>query len=133
MAAYTLACVKQSIAGCGGMSVYLLLRRDGASGILTSEHDGPTKEIEGYARAYDFTMRRLLLWMADMQSEDLYFEKNLSECVVKELVRKRREWTQAYKAKEQSFAGLNPHLTPAQAKDMFAEISMGFLPKTSEP
>jgi hypothetical protein len=58
-------------------------------------------------------MRRLLLWMADMQSEDLYFEKNLSEWVVKELIKKRREWTQAYKAKEQSFAGLNPHLTPA--------------------
>lgn len=91
LAAYTLACVKESIAGCGGMSVYLLLRKDGTSGVLTSEHDGPTKEIERYARVYDFTMRRLLLWMADMQGEDVYFEKNLSELVLKEIIEKRRE------------------------------------------
>jgi 20S proteasome alpha/beta subunit len=133
LAAYTLACVKESITGCGGMSVYLLLRKDGTSGVLTSEHDGPTKEIERYARVYDFTMRRLLLWMADMQGEDIYFEKNLSELVVKELIEKRREWTRAYKAKEQGFANVNPHLTPTQVKDMFAEISMGFPPKTSGP
>jgi hypothetical protein len=133
LAAYTLACVKEGIRGCGGMSVYLLLRKDGTSGVLTSEHDGPTKEIERYARVYDFMMRRLLLWMADMQGEDIYFEKNLSELVVKELIDKRREWTQAYKAKEQSFADVNPHLTPAQVKDMFADISMGVLPKTSAP
>jgi 20S proteasome alpha/beta subunit len=133
LAAYTLACVKESIAGCGGMSVYILLRKDGTSGVLTSEHDGPTKEIEKYARVYDFTMRRLLLWMADMQGEDVYFERNLSELVVKEIIGKRREWMQGYRAKEQGFADVNPHLTPAQVKDMFVDISMGFLPKPSVP
>jgi 20S proteasome alpha/beta subunit len=133
LAAYALACVKESISGCGGMSVYLLLRKDGTSGVLTSEHDGPTKEIERYARVYDFTMRRLLLWMAEMQGEDIYFEKNLSELVVKEIIDKRREWTEAYRAKEQGFADVNPHLTPAQAKEMFADISMGFPPKTPGP
>lgn len=126
LAAYALACVKESISGCGGMSVYLLLRRDGTSGVLTSEHDGPTKEIERYARAYDFTMRRLLLWMADMQGEDIYFERNLSELVVKEIIEKRRQWTQAYRAKEQAFADVNPHLTPAQVKDSLLIFLSGF-------
>jgi hypothetical protein len=31
---------------------------------------------------------------------------------------------QAYRAKEQGFADVNPHLTPAQGEEMFADISM---------
>ena len=68
-----------------------------------------------------------------MQGEDVYFERNLSELVVKEIIEKRRQWTQAYRAKEQAFADVNPHLTPAQVKDMFADISIGFPPKTPGP
>ncbi len=35
LAAYTLGSVKDSITGCGGMSIYVLLRNDGTVGVLT--------------------------------------------------------------------------------------------------
>jgi hypothetical protein len=116
LAAYTLGSVKDSISGCGGMSIYVLLRNDGSLGILTSEHDGATKEVEKYAKAFDFKIKRLLLWMADLQGEDLHFEQNVSNLVVQPIKDKHIEWVQAYRKKEQHFAALNPHLQPNEVK-----------------
>jgi len=131
LAAYTLAGVKEGITGCGGMSVYLLLRNDGSTGVLTSQHEGATKNLEKNARLFDFTVRRLLVWMADMQAEDIHLEQNVSELVMKPLIEKRNEWRQTYKLKQRQFAELNPHLTPSQVEEMFGDISFGFSPKSS--
>lgn len=98
------------------MSIYVLLRNDGSLGILTSEHDGATKEVEKYAKAFDFKIKRLLLWMADLQGEDLHFEQNVSNLVVQPIKDKHIEWVQAYRKKEQHFAALNPHLQPNEVK-----------------
>lgn len=130
LAAYTLGSVKDSIRGCGGMSIYVLLRNDGTVGLLTSEHDGGTKEVEEYAKAFDFQIKRLLLWMADLQGEDIQFQQNVSN-LVKAIKDKHSEWVRAYKKKEQDFGALNPHLQPSQVKQMFADISMGFVPTDS--
>ena len=96
LAAYTLGSVKDSISGCGGMSVYILLRNDGSTGVLTSEHDGPTKEIEKYSKAFDFQIKRLLLLMADLQAEDIHFDQNVSN-LVQSLKDKRVEWARFYR------------------------------------
>jgi hypothetical protein len=113
------------------MSIYVLLRNDGAIGVLTSEHDGATKEVEKYAKAFDFQIKRLLLWMADLQGEDIHFERNVSDLVVQPIKDKHSEWVQAYKKKERQFAAVNPHLQSDEAKQMFADISMGFVPSGS--
>jgi 20S proteasome alpha/beta subunit len=131
LAAYTLGSVKDSISGCGGMSIYVLLRNDGAIGVLTSEHDGATKEVEKYAKVFDFQIKRLLLWMADLQGEDIHFERNVSNLMVQPIKDKHSEWVQAYKKKERQFAAVNPHLQPDEVKQMFADISMGFVPSGS--
>jgi 20S proteasome alpha/beta subunit len=131
LAAYTLGSVKDSIAGCGGMSIYVLLRNDGSIGLLTSEHEGPTKDVEKFARLFDYQIKRLLLWTADVHSEDVHYEQNVMNLVVQPMRDKRAEWRAAYKKKEQEFAALNPHLSPEQVKQMFADISNGFAPKDS--
>jgi hypothetical protein len=71
--------------------------------------------------------------MADPQGEDIHFEQNVSSLVVQPIKNKRGEWVQAYKRKEQQFAAVNPHLQPNEAKKMFADISLGFVPVDSPP
>jgi 20S proteasome alpha/beta subunit len=130
LAAYTLGSVKDSISGCGGMSIYVLLRNDGSIGVLTSEHDGPTKDVEKFARLFDHQIKRLLLWTADVHSEDAHYDQNVTNLVVQPIKEKRTEWVRAYRAKERAFAELNPHLSPEQIRRMFADISSGFVPET---
>ncbi len=127
LATYVLASVKEAVTGCGGMSLYSLFRNDGQIGILTSMHDGPTKDVEDYAKQYDFTMRRLLMWMADPEMEDAHFEQNLTE-MVNEIIQKRRNWSRMRRDREREFAESNPELKPSQVKTMFSDIAMGFLP-----
>jgi len=128
LATYALAGVKEGISGCGGMSIYLLLRSDGNTGVLTDLHDGPPKELETYSRVFDFMTRRLLLMMANTESEEVHFEQNLHTLFVQEILAKRREWSQRRNAKENEFASRNPHLTQAQVKQMFDDWMMGFGP-----
>ncbi len=136
LTAYVLACVKENISGCGGMSVYRMIRKDGEIGTLTNIHDGPCRDVEEYARVHDFSVRRLLLWMADTQTEDKHFEQNVTEVFLKELFSQRREWSRMRKNREKELADRNPHLTPAQIRAVFNDWSMGFAPKspkTSKP
>jgi 20S proteasome alpha/beta subunit len=131
LAAYTLATVKDNIAGCGGASIYLLMKKDGAIGLRSSEFDsGLTAQVEKYARTFDFLMRRALIWMADLQVKDEYFELNIETLVLQPLRQKHTEWIKAYKAQEQQFANVNAHLSEQQVVQMFEEISMGFVPST---
>lgn len=74
-------------------------------------------------------MKRLLLWTADVHSEDADYEQNVVNLVVRPIMEKRSEWSYKYKNKEQEFAALNQHLSPEQVKRMFADISSGFAPK----
>jgi len=122
-----LASVKEAVTGCGGMSLYSLFRNDGQIGILTSMHDGPTKDVEDYAKQYDFMMRRVVMWMADPEMEDAHFEQNLTE-MVNEIIQKRRNWSRMRRDREREFAESNPELKPSQVKTMFSDIAMGFLP-----
>ena len=131
LAAYTLGSVKDSITGCGGMSIYVLLRNDGSIGILTSEHEGPTKDVEKFARLFDYQIKRLLLWTADIHSEDAHYDHNVMNLVYQPMKEKRAEWAAAYKKKERELAALNPHLSPEQVRQMFADIATGFAPKDS--
>jgi len=48
-------------------------------GILTSEHEGSTKDVEKFARLFDYQIKRLLLWTADIHSEDGYYGKYYSK------------------------------------------------------
>jgi hypothetical protein len=131
LAAYTLATVKDNITGCGGASIYLLMKKDGAIGVISSEMDsGLTAQVENYARTFDFLMRRALIWMADLQARNEYFELNMGNLVLQPLRQKRAEWIRAYKAQEQEFAKVNSHLSEQQVVQIFEEISMGFVPST---
>jgi 20S proteasome alpha/beta subunit len=133
LAAYTLAEVKESIAGCGGMSVYLLLQNDGQVGTLTSSHKGKCEQLEVYSKSYDFITRELLMALTDEEKEDTDFERYLTETFNQRILQVRHEWTHERQTREIEFAALNPHLTPEQAKQAFRQWSMGLLPGPLPP
>jgi hypothetical protein len=128
LAAYALVEVKESISGCGGMSVYLLLQNDGNVGTLTSLHQGKCEQLEGYSKAYDFIARELLMALADEDTEDSDFERYLTEIFNQRILEVRHKWTKERQAKESEFAALNPHLTPKEAKQMLRQLSIGMVP-----
>jgi hypothetical protein len=51
VAAYALTGVKDYVPGCGGMSVYLLIRNDGRIGTITSLHPGPCELMDSTPKA----------------------------------------------------------------------------------
>jgi hypothetical protein len=128
LAAYALVEVKESISGCGGMSVYLLLQNDGNVGTLTSIHKGKCEQLEEYAKTYDFVTRELLMALADEDRDDSDFERYLIETFNDSILEVRHKWTKERQAKEAEFAGLNPHLTPREAKQIFRQLAMGMAP-----
>lgn len=128
LAAYALAEVKESISGCGGMSVYLLLQNDGKVGTLTSLHKGICEQVEGYSKTYDFITRELLMALTDEDTEDADFERNLTEIFNQRILEVRHKWTKERQTREAEFAALNPRLAPAEAKQIFRQLSMGIVP-----
>jgi hypothetical protein len=132
LAAYALVAVKESISGCGGMSVYLLLQSDGNVGIVTSDHEGVCENLESYSKTFDFSTRQLLMALADEDADDKDFERNLTEIFNQRILSVRHEWTKERQAREARFATANPHLKPEQVKIAFRQISMGMPPRLTE-
>jgi hypothetical protein len=128
LAAYALVEVKESISGCKGMSVYLLLQNDGKVGTLTSIHKGKCEQLEEYSKTYDFITRELLMALTDEDTEDADFERNLTEIFNQRILQVRHKWTKERQTREAEFATLNPHLTPEEAKQVFRQLSMGMAP-----
>ena len=64
-------------------------------------------------------VRRLLLWMANPQLKDEYFEKNLTEVFAKHVIETRREWSERRKGRIKELANANSDLTPAQVRAVF--------------
>ncbi len=130
LAAYALVEVKESISGCGGMSVYLLLQNDGNVGSLTSLHKGKCEQLEEYSKTYDLITRELLMALTDEDTEDSDFERYLTEIFNQRILQVRHEWTKQRQTREAELAALNPHLTPEEARQTFRRLSMGILPCT---
>lgn len=128
IAAYALSAIKDYVDGCGGMSIYTVLHNNGQIGLVTSEHDGPMRELEKYSATYDFVTRELLTALVDEDSEDDDFEHYLMNTFKPRLMKVREEWSTYRKKKEQEFAVANPHLGPKEAKQLFRQLSMGIRP-----
>lgn len=130
---YTLACVKDAIAGCGGMSIYHLIRNDGSVGTISSGHLGTTVNVEQYSKTFDFMTRRLLLLLADTDMDENTFRGNLDSLFIGPLVQKRREWVKAHRKYLADLAKANPHLTEEQVKNAAKDLSLGFSPNFPIP
>ena len=128
LAAYALVAVKESIRGCGGMSIYLLLENDGRVGTLTSLHQGKCEQLEEYSRTYDFVTGELFMALTDEDKQDKDFERYLTEIFNQRLLEVRQKWTKERHTREAEFAALNPHLSPEETTRIFREVSMGMLP-----
>ena len=128
LAAYSLAGIKDYVLGCGGMSVYVFVHKDGRVGVVTSEHDGPCSQLQQYAKTYDFSTRELLMSLANEDSEDKHFEQYLAKVFVPRLIEVRRKWTKARQQREAQFKGSNPHLDELRAREIFRDLSIGLLP-----
>jgi hypothetical protein len=130
LAAYALAGVKESISGCGGMSVYILLQNDGNVGTLTSLHKGICEKSEGFATTYNLLTRQLLMALTDEEREDSDFERFLTEIFNQRILQVRHGWTKERQARESEFAALNPHLTPSELKNVLRQLSIGLGPES---
>jgi hypothetical protein len=130
MAAYALAMVKDYVPGCGGLSVFKILKDDGRIGTVTSAFDGTFDLIEKYAKSYDYMARRFLMMMVDPTLEDEHFEMNVQMYLNSDMMRSRREWSTAFNDRLQGFIESNLHLdlTSSEARRLFLELSMGLTP-----
>jgi hypothetical protein len=128
LAAYALSGIKDFVPNCGGMSIYVLIQNDGRIGILSSLHEGTCRQIQEYAKAYDFTTRELLIALANEDSEDADFERHLRAVLVPRLLEVRRRWTKARQQRQAAFREANPSLDDTQAAHAFRELSMGLAP-----
>jgi hypothetical protein len=128
VAAYALSEIKDSVPGCGGMSIYMILQNDGRHGVVTSIHDGPCKELQDFARAYDFVTRELLMQLANEDATDEHCEQYLREVFTGRIMEKRRQWSADWRRREKAFLDLNPHLDATDAKRMHRELSLGIVP-----
>ncbi len=131
MAAYALAMVKDYVPGCGGLSVFKILKDDGRIGTIASGFKNGTFDlIEKYAKTYDYLARRFLMMMVDPALEDEHFEMNVQTSLSGDMMRSRREWSAAFNDRLQGFIDANPHLklTAIEAKRLFLELSMGLSP-----
>jgi len=69
--------------------------------------------------------------MSDRYYYYAHYDHNVMNLVYQPMKEKRAEWAAAYKKREREFAALNPHLSPEQVRQMFADIATGFAPKDS--
>lgn len=133
LAAYALSEIKESVPGCGGMSIYMLLKNDGRHGVVTSIHDGPCKELQEFARHYDFITRELLMQLCNEDATDEHCERYLAQTFAQRILNVRRKWSASWRCREEEFLRLNPHLSPADAKRTHRELSLGLLPPEVHP
>ena len=133
VAAYALSEIKESAPGCGGMSIYMILQNDGRHGVVTSIHDGPCKQLQDFARTYDFVTRELLMQLANEDATDEHCEQYLREVFTQRIMEKRRQWSAVWREREEAFANVNPHLSPAEARRLHRELSLGILPAPPSP
>ncbi|HEY3939275.1 MAG TPA: hypothetical protein VGL97_17720 [Bryobacteraceae bacterium] len=124
IAIYALARVKDSIVGCGGTSIFTNIRaRDGNIGTLTTNHEGPCKEIEEYARAFDSTVHRLLLWMAATNMEEHDFVANVTEDFNQEILGIRSRWKASYEMRVRKLAEANPTFAPERIREIAHKLA----------
>lgn len=128
LAAYVLGSVKDSIDGCGGASVHLVLTNEGRVGVTTSQVEGPLEEIERFARGFDFSIRQLLMQIVDADAKDSDCERYLKESFIPGLMKARNRWTVARERKISELVELNPRLTVDHATQVYRQLSMGLPP-----
>lgn len=126
LASYALARVKRSIQGCGGGTTFLILRKDGSLGQISSYQDCPAKHIEEFSLAYDRMSQDLLLRLANFEGDDTVLEKHIQDTFVRPVLQVRTEWREAQLTKEKRFAELNQSLTPYQVRQACLQRSIGF-------
>jgi hypothetical protein len=129
LAAYALAAVKNSITGCGGMSVYFVVRQDdGQTGLVSSSHPGICEQLDSFSKVYDVMTTELLLQMSDPLKGDADFAEVLRDNFSARLIAVRRGWTAQREKRILEIASHNPHLSASQVRQAFDQLSMGIVP-----
>jgi hypothetical protein len=110
LATFMLACVKGYVSGCGGMSQFLGLRKDGTVGHFFAGA-GPgvdlrtnTDWLERHSKGFDPFARRILFDIPNPDINDADFDGNL-EIFCNEMRRQRKDWREKSYVHE-SFADL---------------------------
>ena len=128
LASYALKAAKDSVPGCGGMSIFLIVLNDGRFGTITSVNAGPTKNLEEYSNAYDFSTRELLVSLTNTNTQDDDVERYISEVFSKRVMDVRRQWSADYAKRFAEFAKRNTHLSSEEGKRFFDDIQIGIVP-----
>jgi hypothetical protein len=91
LAVYALKLTKEKVPGCGGMSVFQMMKTDGCMQWITSE-SSRWKPVEDFVEEYDAMSRELFIAMADGNVDQEIFEKHLRERFMKRLLQIRKKW-----------------------------------------
>ena len=127
--AYALAHVKEHVRECGGVTTVRFIANDGSEGAVFSEPGSSVcSEVERYAKGYDFLTKRLLIHITDPTKDEQYFEANLQNLFVTDVMRLFREVHADRKKREAEIAANNPQLSPDRAKTLAVQLSMGWPP-----
>lgn len=134
LATFMLACVKDSVPGCGGLSQFLAIRKDGAVKNLYSTSGSPsvslatnTEWLERYSKGYDSFARSLLYAIPNPDISDAEFDARL-ERFKSEMLRLRTDWRERSSIHE-SFADI----IQGRPKTRNLEDALYPQPTTDEP
>ena len=128
---YALSSIKESVVGCGGASIHIVANATGEFGLITSQTEGPCKEIQDYAKSFDFVNSRLLIQMMNEDATDAHVHRYIVETFAPAIEQARERWTISRQKREEGIAKLNRHLTRAQVKQLVRRLSMGLGPARS--
>lgn len=95
LAAFMLACVKDSVPNCGGLSQFVVLRKDRTvQNIFAGSNvslNANTEWIDRHSKGFDEFARRVLLSIANPEITEIQFEAKL-DAFKAEILRLRKDW-----------------------------------------